>query len=350
MVTPIEIAGHIIGEGNPCFIIAEAGVNHNGDIALAKQLINVAADAGADAVKFQTFNAEKIASISAPKADYQLETTVGSESQLEMLRRLELSVDAHRHLQKYCSSKNIVFLSTPFDRESADLLDQLEVPCFKISSGEVTNLPFLKYVALKAKPIILSTGMSYLGEVESAIRAISETGTGQLVILHCVTNYPADFADVNLRAMSTLKSAFQIAVGYSDHSVGVEVPIAAVAMGAQVIEKHFTLDRTLPGPDHQASLEPDELIAMIKGIRKVELAFGDGIKIPSPSEFSNREVVRRSLAAACDLDVGTVLTADMLIPLRPALGISPAFDRYLVGRTISKSVKKGQMVAWSDVE
>jgi N,N'-diacetyllegionaminate synthase len=350
MVANIDIAGRLIGEGQPCFIIAEAGVNHNGDINLAKQLIDAAADAGADAVKFQTFKAENIVSFTAPKAEYQLKTTAREESQFEMLQRLELSPDQHNELSEYAISRDILFLSTPFDDHSVELLNQLDIPCFKISSGEVTNLPFLRFVASREKPIILSTGMSYLGEIDTAIQTILATGNSQIVILHCVSNYPADVSDINLRAMLTIKAAFKVLVGYSDHSVGIGIPIAAAAMGAKVIEKHFTLDKNLPGPDHQASLEPNELVEMINEIRNVEFALGDGIKIPRSSELGNRKIIRRSLAAARDLESGEVLTTDMFIPLRPASGISPNLEKFLVGRILCKSVNKGQLIDWSDVE
>lgn len=349
----IEIAGPKIGWGHPCFIIAEAGVNHNGDIELAKRLVDVAAKAGADAVKFQTFRAERVVSATAPKAEYQLQTTDVAESQLEMLRRLELSPEAHRELQTYCQERGVLFMSTPFDEKSADLLDELGVPVFKIGSGEITNWPFLGYVARKGKPIILSTGMSYLSEVDEAVRVIRDAGNDQndqLVLLHCVSNYPADPADANLRAMRTMATAFQVPVGYSDHTPGIEVALAAVALGACVIEKHFTLERNLPGPDHRASLEPHELQALVVGIRTIELALGNGAKQPARSEAGNRVIVRRSLAAAFDIPEGTVLSSDMLKALRPATGISPALVEHVVGGRIRRSLTSGQLIAWSDLE
>ncbi|MEA2031577.1 MAG: N-acetylneuraminate synthase, partial [candidate division Zixibacteria bacterium] len=249
------------------FIIAEAGVNHNGNLELAKQLVDIAAKAGADAVKFQTFKAEKVVTPDSPKADYQLQATEESESQYEMLRKLELSHEQHVELMSYCRKQKIIFMSTPFDRESADFLYELSVPVFKIGSGEITNLPFLEYVSGKGKPVILSTGMSYLSEVDEAVKVVRKAGCERFVLLHCVSNYPAAAQDVNLQAMHTMATAFQVPVGYSDHTLGIEVSMAAVALGACVIEKHFTIDRTLLGPDHQASLEPDELSAMVKGIR-----------------------------------------------------------------------------------
>ena len=346
----IEVAGRRIGSGYPVFIIAEAGVNHNGDVELAKRLVDVAAEAGTDAVKFQTFKAERLVSATAPKAEYQLQTTDAGESQLEMLRRLELSPEAHRELQTYCQERGVLFMSTPFDEESADLLDELGVPVFKIGSGEVTNWPFLEYVARKGKPIILSTGMSYLSEVDEAVRVIRDAGCDQLVLLHCISNYPADPADANLRAMQTMATAFQLPTGYSDHTPGIEVVLAAVALGACVIEKHFTLDKNLPGPDHRASLEPHELQALVAGIRTAELALGNGAKRPARSEADNRLIIRRSLAAAFDISKGTVLSSDMLKALRPASGISPALVGHVVGRRARRSLMAGQLIAWGDLE
>jgi len=346
----IEIAGHRIGVGYPCFIIAEAGVNHNGDIQVAKRLVDVAAKAGADAVKFQTFKADRMVSATAPKAEYQLQTTDPAESQLEMLRRLELSPEAHRKLQTYCQEQGVLFMSTPFDEESADFLDELGVPVFKIGSGEITNRPFLEYIARKKKPVILSTGMSYLSEVDEAVRVIREAGCDQLILLHCVSNYPANPADANLRAMQTMAIAFQVPVGYSDHTPDIEVALAAVALGACVIEKHFTLDKNLPGPDHRASLEPPGLQALVTGIRTVELALGNGTKRPARSELDNRLIVRRSLAAAFDIPKGTVLRSDMLRALRPASGIAPALMEYVVGRRTRRTLMAGQLITWSDLE
>ena len=345
----IKIADRSVGSGHPCFIIAEAGVNHNGEMELAKRLINVAVEAGADAIKFQTFKAELVVSSNAPKAEYQQQNTSVAESQLEMLQRLELSTEAQRQLQIFCQERGVQFISTPFDEESADLLDELGVPVFKIGSGEVTNRPFLEYIACKRKPVILSTGMSYLSEVDEAVRVICDAGCDQLILLHCVSNYPADPADANLHAMQTMAAAFQLPVGYSDHTPGIEVALAAVALGSCVIEKHFTLDKNLPGPDHRASLEPQELHALVAGIRNVELALGGGVKLPSKSEAHNRLVVRRSLAAACSISEGTILKADMLKALRPASGISPAFIQDVVGRTVRRPLVAGQLIAWSDL-
>ncbi|MBI4635716.1 MAG: N-acetylneuraminate synthase [Candidatus Rokubacteria bacterium] len=345
----IVLGGRRVGHGEPVFVIAEAGVNHNGDVELATRLVDVAVEAGADAVKFQTFKADRLASPAAPKAGYQLQSTSPGETQLDMLRRLELSVEAHRRLKAHAEGRGLLFLSTPFDPESADLLDGLGVPAFKIGSGEVTNLPFLEYVAGKGKPVILSTGMSSLAEVGDAVGAIRGAGNHRLVLLHCVSSYPADPGEANLRAMRALADAFRVPVGYSDHTPGVEVALAAVALGAVVVEKHFTLDRSLPGPDHRASAEPRELQALIRGIRTVERALGDGVKAPAPSEMDNRVIVRRSLAAAVDLPPGTVLTRDMVRAVRPGTGIAPAFLGAVIGHHVRRALKSGELLTWGDL-
>jgi N-acetylneuraminate synthase/N,N'-diacetyllegionaminate synthase len=345
----VTIGNRRIGPGAPVFVIAEAGVNHNGQIELARRLIDSAVEAGADAVKFQTFKAEYVATPTAPKAAYQLQTTARTESQLDMLRRLELAPAAYRELQTYCQQRGVLFMSTPFDEGSADLLDDLDVPLFKIASGEITNWPFLKYVAQKGKPLILSTGMSYLSEVDEAVRLIRDTGNEQLVLLHCVSNYPANPADANLRAMHTMATALQVPVGYSDHTPGLAVTLAAVALGACVIEKHFTVDKSLPGPDHRASLEPSELRAMVEGIKTVEQALGSGTKLPAQAEASNRQSVRRSLAAARAIPAGAMLSAEMLRVLRPAAGIAPAHLAQVVGRRTQRPLAAGQLLTWSDL-
>jgi len=337
----VSIDNRKVGVGEPCFVIAEAGVNHNGDPEIARQLIDAAVEAGADAVKFQTFKAEQVVSTLAPKADYQLQTTDAVESQFDMLRKLELSREAHRELQSYCQSRDIHFISTPFDAASVDFLDALGVPAFKISSGEVTNHPLLRHMALKGKPMILSTGMSSLVEVGQAVQVIREAGNHQLVLLHCVSNYPADPRDVNLRAMKTMSTAFQVPVGYSDHTPGIGVALAAVALGACVVEKHFTLDRNMPGPDHKASLEPGELKTLVKGIRTVESALGDGRKEPAASEANTASVARRSLVAACTIPAGTKLTLDHIEIKRPGTGLPPAMQSYLVGLTVKEDVQAG---------
>ena len=350
MARSINIAGREIGPGCPCFIIAEAGVNHDGDLALAKQLVAAAVAAGADAVKFQTFRADGVVSAAAPKAEYQLQTTDASESQLEMLRKLELSPEAHRELQALCADSGILFISTPFDNESADLLSELGVPVFKTGSGELTSLPFLEYVARKGKPMIVSTGMSYMSEVDRAVRTVRSAGCDQLVLLHCVSNYPTEPSDANLRAIQTMATAFGLPVGYSDHTMGIEVPLAAAALGACVIEKHLTLDRNMPGPDHPASLEPGEMKAMVEGIRSVERALGDGAKVPAASEANSRQVVRRSLAAAQEIPAGATLEPALLTQLRPASGIPPASLGLVVGRKARRALQRGEILAWGDLE
>ena len=339
----VDIADRKVGPGQPCFIIAEAGVNHNGSLELARQLVEVAARAGADAVKFQTFKAARLVTPDAPKADYQLQTTDAAESQYDMLRQLELSPEAHKELMAYCQRQGILFMSTPFDEESADFLADLGVAVFKIPSGEITNLPFLDHVAHKGKPMIVSTGMAYLGEVEAAVHIIEQAGNRSFVLLHCVSIYPADPADANLRAMQTMATAFGVPVGYSDHTPGIEVALAAVALGACVIEKHFTLDRSLPGPDHRASLEPDELTALVRGIRTVEAALGHGRREPAASEANTAAVARRSLVAAKDISAGTVLTEEMIAIKRPGTGLPPAMRPYLIGRTVQMTVPAGAL-------
>jgi N-acetylneuraminate synthase len=340
----VEIGNRAVGPGHPGFIIAEAGVNHNGSVEMARHLIDVAAEAGADAVKFQTFRAEALVTASSPKAEYQLQTTSKQESQLDMLRRLELSRPAHRELQLYCHQRKISFLSTPFDESAVDFLDQLGVPAFKISSGDVTDIPLLEHVARKGKPVILSTGMSDIEEVRGAVQMIRAGGC-DLVLLQCVSNYPANPADVNLRAMQTMATEFDVPVGYSDHTTGIEVALAAVALGACVIEKHFTLDRDLPGPDHKASLEPSELAHMIEGIRKVEAALGDGRKARAASESDTARAARRSLTAAQEISAGTRLTRDMIAIQRPGTGLSPALLSSLVGRTLRIDVHAGSLLS-----
>jgi N-acetylneuraminate synthase len=340
----IEIAGHRLERGQPCFIIAEAGVNHNGSAALAIELAEAAARAGANAVKFQTFIAESVIAADAPKAEYQKATTPPHESQLEMVKLLELSFAEFATIKAHCDEIGIVFLSTPFDFQSVDLLSRLEVPAFKISSGDLTNHLLLEYVARQNKPVILSTGMSNLSEVGEAAGVIRNTGNEQLVLLHCVTNYPAEPGDVNLRAMHTMAEAFRVPVGYSDHTTGIDISIAAVALGACVIEKHFTLDRNLPGPDHRASLEPDELRALIQGIRKVEAALGDGKKVPAESELDTARVARRSLVAAENICAGTRILREMIVAKRPGTGLPPTKLSLILGHTALVDIAAGSLL------
>ena len=328
-------------------IIAEAGVNHNGDIGLARKLIAAAADAGADFVKFQTFKAKNLVSATAPKAEYQKKTTKGSESQLEMIQKLELSREDHRLLIDECRLKGVGFFSTAFDFQSFDLL--MELGCLeqiKIPSGELTNLPLMRYMARFGKPLMLSTGMANLGEIEAAIEAIEKAGTPRhlITVLHCTTEYPTPMEDVNLRAMVAMKSAFGVNTGYSDHTPGIEIPIAAVALGATVIEKHFTLDRNLPGPDHKASLEPQELKAMIVGIRNIERALGDGVKRPSQSELKNKPIARKSLVAIRPISAGEPFSAENIAAKRPGTGLSPMRWDEIVGRTATKDFAVDELI------
>ena len=346
----MHIAGRTVGPGAPVFVIAEAGVNHNGDLVLARKLIAAAAAAGADAVKFQTFRAEQVAAASAPLAAYQKANVTAADSQLELLRRLELPPAAHDELQAVAHDHNLVFLSTPFDEGSVDLLDSLHVPAFKVPSGEVTNWPLLQHVAGKGKPVILSTGMSDLEEVAAAVDVLRRSGCTELVVLHCVSNYPANPSDVNLRAMAAIRKRCGVPVGYSDHTPGIEVALAAVALGACIIEKHFTLDRGLPGPDHRASLEPGELRALVAGIRTVECALGTEEKRPAASELPTREVVRRSLVAARPLPAGVLLETSMFRALRPAGGIPPSDLDRVIGRHLTRALLEGEPLRWSDVE
>lgn len=319
---------------NRTLIIAEAGVNHNGSLEMAHKLIDAAKEAGADYVKFQTFKAEKAISRFAEKAAYQKDRTGSHESQLEMVKKLEIDEEAHIALMDYCERVGIEFLSTPFDLDSIQLLHQLGLSVFKIPSGEITNYPYLKEIAKFNKKVILSTGMSTLGDIESALSILTEHGTDydNITILHCNTEYPTPFEDVNLKAMQTIHQAFELPVGYSDHTLGVEVPIAAVALGAVVIEKHFTLDRSLPGPDHKASLEPDELKMMVSAIRNVEQALGNGIKRPSPSEKKNLPIARKSIVASRRIKKGEVFTEANITAKRPGDGISPMRWHEIIGR------------------
>jgi N-acetylneuraminate synthase/N,N'-diacetyllegionaminate synthase len=344
-----RIGAREIGGGAPCFVIAEAGVNHNGDMALALRLIDAAAETGADAVKFQTFRAERLASPTAAKADYQTRTTDAAESQLAMLHRLELAPADYGVLKARCEERGLIFLSTPFEEESADLLERLGVVAFKLPSGEVTNLPFLRHVARKGRPIIMSTGMSEMAEVTAAVDAIATAGPAPLALLHCTSAYPADPAESNLRAMATLSAAFKVPVGFSDHTPGSAIAIAATALGAAIIEKHFTLDRTLPGPDHKASLQPSELAAMIAGIRSAELALGDGVKRLQPGETDTARVARKSVVALRDLAAGSIIENDMVGILRPGNGIPPAELDAVWGRRLARAVAAGTPLTWSDL-
>ncbi|WP_295740092.1 N-acetylneuraminate synthase [uncultured Helicobacter sp.] len=327
-------------------IIAEAGVNHNGDINIAKKLIDVAAESGADIVKFQTFKSENCVSKNAKKAEYQLQTTNKQESQLDMIKKLELDLETHNILISYCKQKNIEFLSTPFDMESVDLLHNLGLEIFKIPSGEITNLPYLRKIGKYNKQVILSTGMANLGEIESAIAVLVDSGTKRenITLLQCNTEYPTPFADVNLKAMKSLKKAFRLPVGYSDHTPGIAIPLAAVGMGAKVIEKHFTLDKNMEGPDHKASLEPCELKAMVQSIREIELALGDGVKRTSESEAKNKPIARKSIVANCAIKKGEILSESNLYTKRPAGGISPMEWDKVIGTKAVRDFEPDEMI------
>lgn len=327
-------------------IIAEAGVNHNGDIELAKKLIDVAGNVGADFVKFQTFNADRLATHAAKKADYQAQTTDRNETQHEMLRRLELTPAMHHELIAHCKMRKIGFFSTGFDIESVDFLASLGQNLFKIPSGEITNLPYLRHIGRLGKPIILSTGMSNMPEIESAIKALEQAGTlrSKITVLHCTTEYPTPMCDVNLRAMQSIQTELGVAIGYSDHTLGIEVAVAAVAMGATVIEKHFTLDRTLPGPDHKASLEPAELKTMVSSIRNIELALGDGVKQLAPSETKNILVARKSIVASKDIQIGEIFSAENLATKRPGTGISPMRWDEVIGLTANRNYAPDELI------
>ncbi|AXX96287.1 N-acetylneuraminate synthase [Arcobacter ellisii] len=328
------------------FIIAEAGVNHNGSIELAKKLIDVASESGADAVKFQTFKAEKLVSKNAQKADYQKQTTDIKESQFDMIKKLELDMDTHKELMAYCKTKNIMFLSTPFDHDSIELLNDLGLEIFKIPSGEITNLPYLRHIGKLNKKVILSTGMADIGEIEDALDILINAGTKKenITVLHANTMYPTPMEDVNLKAMVTIGNTFDIAFGYSDHTLGIEVDIAAVALGACCIEKHFTLDCTMEGPDHKASLEPDELKAMVKAIRNIELALGSSIKKPSKSEMPNMQIARKSIVAKMDIKKGDAFNENNLTIKRPGNGINPMRWDEIVGSVATKDYKEDELI------
>ena len=331
---------------NRLVVIAEAGVNHNGDLSKALVMVEVAADAGADFIKFQTFKADRLATSLAIQAEYQTNNTNILETQREMLLKLELDELAHYEIIEHCSKYKIGFLSTPFDEISLDFLLSLGISLIKIPSGEITNLPYLRRIAQLGLPVILSTGMSEMSEVRDAIQVLQQGGVkhSDLTVLHCTTDYPTKMLDVNLRAMTALQREFKVKVGYSDHTMGIEVATAAVALGATVIEKHFTLDRSLPGPDHAASLEPAELKAMIYAIRNVSTALGDGFKAPRPAEVSNRAVARKSIVAACDIKSGELFSVKNITTKRPGTGISPMLWDDVIGRKASTDFKADDLI------
>ncbi|MHA1862332.1 MAG: N-acetylneuraminate synthase [Candidatus Thorarchaeota archaeon] len=349
MVRTIEIGGQEIGVNKPVFIIAEAGVNHNGDIHLAKKLVDAAVSAGVNAVKFQTFRTEDLTTRHAELAEYQVDNISKSISQFEMIRSLELDYDAFTELKRYCDNKNILFLSTPHTLDAMRFLDSI-VPAFKIGSGDLTNLPFLEKLSELSKPIILSTGMSTLDEVRDAVEVIGNKGNDDLILLHCVTNYPAAIADMNLRAIETLRREFNLLVGFSDHSIDSTASIAAVSLGAVILEKHFTLDRDLPGPDHRASLNPAQLKEYVKSVRETESSLGDGIKKPALCEIPILDVVRKSLVASGDIESGILLDESMIDIKRPGTGISPRFLSELIGRRAKIAIPNDTLLSWDMLE
>jgi len=341
----VRIGERQIGNNNPVFIIAEAGVNHNGDIKFAKKIIDAAKKSGASAIKFQTFKASNLVTKTAPKAKYQ-KIKKSNKSQFDMLKDLELSDSDFRELFVYCQKKKIIFLSTPFDQQSAGFLYDLGVSAFKISSGDLTDIPLLQKIAGFKKPIILSTGMSTLAEVKEAVKAIYVINNRQLILLHCTSNYPTKFRDVNLKAILTLRKEFNLPIGYSDHTEGVEIPIAAIAMGACIIEKHLTLDKNLLGPDHKASLNPEEFSEMVDSIRIIEMAMGNGIKNPTKSEIEMRKVARKSIVTVRDISKGERITRDMLAVKRPGTGIPPKLLTLLIGKYANRMIKKDNVLNW----
>lgn len=328
------------------FIIAEAGINHNGSLETAKKMVDAAVEARANAIKFQTFKAEKFISKYATKAEYQEKAKLNGESHLEMLKKFELDTHAHKELSNYCRGKNISFLSSPFDLESIELLNKLGVEIFKIPSGEITNLPYLRKIASFKKEVIMSTGMADLKEIGDALDILTNAGTPKenITVLHCNTEYPTPFDDVNLRAMLTIRDKFNVDIGYSDHTLGIEVPIAATALGAKVVEKHFTLDRNMDGPDHKTSLEPDELKAMVKAIRNIERAQGNGVKRPSPSELKNISLARKSIVAAQYIKRGDSFTEQNMTVKRPGIGINPMEWDNVIGKIAKRDFKEDELI------
>ncbi len=345
----LKIGSRLIGSGQPCFIIAEAGVNHNGDLNRAKELILAAAAAGVDAVKFQTFQTAQLVTADAPQAAYQARNTGVTETQFEMLKKLELPLADFIELKRCCDEAGILFLSTAFDPISAEFLAGMGMEAFKVPSGELTNHPFLAQLAQYQRPMLMSSGMATLDEVAEAVQVIRDAGMRDLALFHCTSNYPAPLAEVNLRAMDAMRAAFSVPVGYSDHTMGIEASVAAVAAGANLIEKHFTLDCNLPGPDHKASLEPAELKQMVESIRRVELILGTGFKQPSEAEVEVAKVVRRSVVARLDLPADTVLDASMLDLRRPGTGIPPSGLAGLLGRRLRVTVPVGAMLKSEDL-
>jgi len=351
MIHPVEIGNHSIGPGHPCFIIAEAGVNHNGNINLAHRLIDAAAKARANAVKFQSFVAEDLVTREAPKVNYQVKTTGQEGSQFEMLKSLELSMEEQAELKAHCEELDLIYLCTPYEVRSVDMLDRLDVAAFKFASTDITNIPLLRYAAGKKRPVLLSTGMSNLGELEEAMCTLWKGGLDKnIVLLHCTSEYPAPIKELNLKAMITMMRAFSCPAGFSDHTTGIKAAQWAAAMGACVIEKHFTLDRNMKGPDHQSSLEPDALIALVNEIRHVEAALGDGIKRPMPSELRNKPLMQKSVVAYRAIEKGEVITADHLTVKRPGFGLSPSWFDRLLGNRALVNIAEGDIITIGSIE
>ena len=349
IASTVQVGGRRVGVGAPCFIIAEAGVNHNGDMDLAHRLIDAAAAAGADAVKFQAFVTEELVTATAPKAGYQLATTSGGGDQFSMLKALELTGAQLDALRRHCDERNVVFLCTPYDFPSIDLLDRLGVAAYKIASTDTTNTPFLRHLAAKGRPVLLSTGMSSLAEVEAAVGALAAV-RDQLILLHCTSEYPAPPEEANLRAMATMAAAFACPVGFSDHTMGIEAAGWALVLGACVIEKHFTLDRAAPGPDHRASIEPGELAALVAMARRAELALGDGVKRPTASEIPNKPRMQKSLVLRRAVGAGERLTVDILTCKRPGGGLSPDWLDKVAGRPAARAVAADAALTLADVD
>jgi len=351
MQRTVTIAGRPIGPGHPCYVIAEIGVNHNGDVELGNTLIDAAADAGADAAKFQMFKTESLVTASAPKAAYQVETTGEAGAQWSMLKALEMGIEQHRIWKERCEARGITYLCTPYDEASTDALDELDIPAYKIASTDTTTTPLLRYIASKGRPTIISTGMCTLSDVELGFGALLEGGLtrDQIVVLHCLSEYPAPMEQLNLRAMATMRDALDCVMGYSDHTPGVGASPWAVALGACMIEKHFTLDRTLKGPDHRASMEPDELAELVRTIRQVEAALGDGVKRPMPAEVPNVNRMRKSIVAAENIAAGTVLSEGNLTFKRPGDGMAPSRLGEVVGQVAARDIAKDTMLSPGDV-
>ncbi len=346
----VNIGGKWIGDGEPCFIIAEAGINHNGEITLAKQLIDEAKKAGADAVKFQTFKSEGVMTASAEMASYQKKNLGKTQSQIEMVRKYEFEYETFKELKKYCDDRGIIFLSTPHSYDAIDFLDPL-VPAYKIGSGDITNLPAIEEIGKKGKPVLISAGMATLEEIQDAIETVRNVGNEQIVLLQCVTNYPADLKDQNLRTIKTMRDEYDVLTGFSDHTVGTLAAIIAVSLGACILEKHFTLSRDLPGPDHKASMEPQELKELVELVRDADIALGDGLKKPTKTETDIAAVARKSLVASINISKGTIITKDMIDIKRPGTGMKPSRLKDVIGKRARENIRRDDvlqedMISW----